>query len=52
MSQVVLLQQLLRNMIIRVLTSIILFAIIIWFVISEAIAYVRNLGTYRTGLAK
>ncbi len=49
-TQVILLKQLLKSMILQVLTSILLFAVMLWFVASEAIAYVRNLDVYRTGL--
>lgn len=48
-TQVVLLQELVRNMIVRVLTSILLFAIIAWFLTSEVIAYAKNVDVYRTG---
>ncbi len=51
-TQVVLLQELLRSMIFRVLTSILFFAIMVWFLVSEVFAYVRNADSYRTALAE
>ena len=46
-TQVVLLEKLLRSMILRVLTGILFFGIIIWFLFSEVFAYVKNRELYR-----
>ncbi len=46
-TQVVLLQALLRSMVFRALASILFFAIMVWFIVTEVIAYAMNRETYR-----
>ncbi len=49
-TQVSVLRTLLKDMIWRVLSSVLILAILGWIIVSEIIAYVRNVGVYRREL--